>query len=243
MTGAISVVIPTYNHGAALPALFDSLRAQTDQEFEAIVVDDGSTDDTEAIVRRYVRSHDEGLRIRYLSVRHGGAPAARNAGARQARGEYLLFADADLILRPDMLEQLRTALERHPEAAYAYCRFRFGWKLFRSRPFDDNALRRNNYIHTTALIRRRHFPGFDERLERFQDWDLWLTVLEAGARGVFVPRELFRARVTRVGISSWRPRAWYAAWRLISRHAGFAPAAFRRYEAARIVVQRKHGLV
>lgn len=239
----ISVVVPSYNHGDALPGLLDSLRAQHDQDFEVIIVDDGSSDGTTGIVERYVSHHpEEARRVHYVAGEHHGAPAARNKGAALARGPYLLFADADLILYPAMLSRLRAALEGHPEAAYAYSSFRFGWKLFQSRPLDAAALGRENYIHTSALIRRDAFSGFDETLVRFQDWDLWLTLLDRGAVGVFVPDVLFRARITRAGISRWRPRVWYAFWRAVVRLIGYAPRSFRAYEEARRVVLAKHGL-
>src|SRR3989338_7896786 len=238
----ISVIIPTYNHGWALPACLDSLGAQTFQDFEIIIMDDGSTDGTETIVKEYIRSHKEEPRIRYLKIDHRGAPTARNTGARQSRGEFLLFADADLILKADMLQKLQTTLENHPEASYAYSSFRFGWKKFLSQPFDAAALRQNNYIHTTALIRRQHFTGFDERLTRFQDWDLWLTMLEQNHIGAFVDEELFIARVNQVGISRWRPRLWYRLWAVTERWTGLAPASWRKFVVAKKIVQRKHNL-
>ena len=135
------------------------------------------------------------------------------------------------------------ALKNNPQAAYAYCSFKFGWKKFTGRTFNAAALRQNNYIHTSALIRRECFPGFDEQLKRFQDWDLWLTMLKGGHVGVFVPEILFQACVTRRGISAWRPRAWYYFWSLVFRLIGLAPASFHRYLEAKKIVQLKHGLI
>lgn len=239
----ISIIIPTYNHGPALPSCLDSLRRQSFSDWEAIIVDDGSTDDTELIVNNYIHMNHEEQRLHYSKINHGGAPRARNTGAKRASGNYLLFADADLIFNQTALEKLFVALKNNPRAAYAYCSFKFGWKKFIGRTYNAAALRQNNYIHTSALIRREFFPGFDEKLKRFQDWDLWLTMMKLGHSGVFVPEILFQARVTRRGISAWRPRAWYYFWSIVVHWTGFAPESFRRYMEAKRIVQLKHGLV
>lgn len=239
----ISIIIPAYNHGAALPFCLDSLRRQTLGDWEAIVVDDGSTDGTQRIVSNYIQAHHEEYRIRYLKIDHGGAPRARNIGAKESRGEYLLFADADLIFNREALQKLLNALHINHKASYAYSSFRFGWKKFNSQPFNAAALKKNNYIHTSALIRRQRFPGFDESLKRFQDWDLWLTMLKNGFTGIFVPEVLFRARITRVGISAWRPRFWYVFWFFLNQWIGLAPRQFICYKLAKEVVQQKHGLI
>ncbi|OGL61379.1 hypothetical protein A3H10_04080 [Candidatus Uhrbacteria bacterium RIFCSPLOWO2_12_FULL_46_10] len=238
----ISVIIPCYNHGTALPACLDSLREQSIDDFEVIIVDDGSSDDTPSIVKKYIDTYINDLQIKYLKIDHRGAPTARNYGAQEARGEYLLFADADLIFHKDALRKLLSALQRNPNASYAYSSFRFGWKKFNSQPFNAAALRKDNYIHTSALIRREHFLGFDKNLKRFQDWDLWLTMLKNGFTGIFVPEVLFRARITRVGISAWRPRLWYVFWSFPYQWVGLAPRLFIQYILAKKMVQQKHSL-
>lgn len=240
----ISIVVPAYNHSSALPGLFDSLLAQTFGDWECIVVDDGSIDDTETVVRNYMDNlpHEQKQKFQYHKQANGGAPKARNAGAKLAKGEYLLFADADLILPFDWLGTMLSALQNDVQAAYAYSGLVFGKKLFAGREFGSEALRQNNYIHTSALIRTRDFPGFDESLKRFQDWDLWLTMLAQGKVGVFVPNILFTARVTRKGMSLWRPRIWYTLCALGQRVLGWAPINYRRYVEAQHIIHRKHQL-
>lgn len=234
----ISIIIPTYNHGSALPACLDSILAQSYQDFEIIIVDDGSSDNTEKIVNDYITNH-EGAPIKYQKIEHGGAPKARNRGAAESQGEFLIFADADLILKPQMLAELKKALDNHANADYAYSGFYFGWKRFRGQPFDSAKLQQMNFIHTSALIRREKFTGFDEELKRFQDWDLWLTMLKNGSQGVLVADELFRARVTRAGISKWRPSFWYKIWPIL----GWSPMSARRYEEAKRIIKKKHNLL
>jgi glycosyltransferase involved in cell wall biosynthesis len=229
----VSVVIPAYQHGRDLPSCLDSLFAQTLTDFEVIVVDDGSTDDTAQRLQPYA------ARLKVISQANQGGNAARNRGAAEARGEFIVFCDADVVMRPDMLETLVGALAAHPEAAYAYSSFAMGWKEMPGLDFSPELLRRANFIHTTSLIRRDRFPGFDPALRKFQDWDLWLTMLECGDGGVFVPERLFRCITHRGGISQWLPAA---AYQLPWGWLGWKPRALARYEAADRIIRDKHGL-
>src|ERR1700741_4506685 len=113
MTAAptVSVVIPTYNRALLIRQAIDSVLRQTFSDFEIIVADDGSTDDTEAVVRSY------GDRIRYLRVPHGGISHPRNAGMAAARGRYFTFLDSDDLLYPYALELETRLLERFPAVA------------------------------------------------------------------------------------------------------------------------------
>lgn len=229
----VSIVIPAYQHGKELPLCLESLFRQSFRDFEVIVVNDGSTDDTLERLRPY---RD---RLTLINQENRGGNAAKNRGAAEARGEFIIFCDADVIMRPDGLEVLVDALRQHPEAAYAYSSFAFGWKKFISHQFDEAALRRRNYIHTTALIRRARFPGFDEDIRRLQDWDLWLTMLERGDRGFFVDEVLFRCLPHRGGISLWVPAFFYA---LPLRRLGLRLANLEKYWEAEAVIRAKHQL-
>jgi glycosyltransferase involved in cell wall biosynthesis len=93
----VSVVIPTYNRAKFVTEAIDSVCAQTYRNFEVIVVDDGSTDDTHDVLRRY------GDRIRYVYQRNAGCSSARNTGVREARGQWVAFLDSDDTWLPDKL--------------------------------------------------------------------------------------------------------------------------------------------
>jgi len=231
----LSVIIPTYQHASTLPRALDSLFAQTRQPDEVIVVDDGSTDGTVETLAPY---RD---RIAYLYQANQGAPVARNRGFEQSTGELVIFWDADVIGEPMMLERLEAALNENPEAAWAYASFWWGRRLFQGRSFSAEALRSHNYIHTTALIHREDFPGFDESLKRFQDWDLWLTMSEQGKTGVFVDETLYRILIEsdRPSYSRWLPKFVY---RLPWRRIGWSPRVIRGYESAHAVIVQKHDL-
>jgi glycosyltransferase involved in cell wall biosynthesis len=182
----ISVIIPARNASRTIRATLDSVFAETRWPHEVIVVDDGSDESIADSLRPYED------RLTFVRIPHSGAAAARNAGAKLATGDALFFCDADLELDPTMFDKLAVALERDPRAAFAYCSFIWHGRTFVARPFDAETLKRNNYVSTMSLLRRESFPGFDESLPRFQDWDLWLTVVERSGRGVAVPEVLFR---------------------------------------------------
>jgi glycosyltransferase involved in cell wall biosynthesis len=182
----ISVIIPAHNASKTIIATLRSVFSQSLLADEVIVVDDGSTDDLEKTLAPF------GDRITAIKTPRCGAAAARNAGASIAGGEALFFSDADLELYPTLFSKLSQALEENPDTAFAYSSFIWLGKVFKARPFSATELKINNYISTMSLIRRSAFPGFDESLPRFQDWDLWLTLTERGAKGVAVPEVLFR---------------------------------------------------
>lgn len=231
----ISVIIPTYQHASTLPRVLDSLASQLRQPDEIIVVDDGSTDGTREVLSAYLD------RIKYILQENKGAPTARNVGFRESIGELVIFWDADVIGEPDMLKNLEEALELHEDASWAYSSFYWGKKLFLSTIFDQAKLRTNNYIHTSALIRRDAFPGFDESLKRFQDWDLWLTISKSGKEGFFVNKPLYKILIDedRLGLSSWIPKIFYKIpWGKI----GWAPKVIKDYNLAREVIVKKHSL-
>lgn len=232
----ISVVIPVYNHLTALTKSLQSLRLQTLQPSEVIVVDDGSTDGD---VEGAVSQASLGCKVAFIKQANGGASSARNTGFKQATGEFVIFWDADTIARPEMLESLEKALETRPEASYAYCSYTFGLKKMPAEEFNTDSLKNRNYIDTTSLIRRSALLDlpcpFDERLKRFQDWDLWLSLLEKGKIGVFVPEFLFKKLVNgRQGYSSWLPKIIFKL--------PFTTTKKAAYEAAREIVLTKHGL-
>lgn len=192
----VSIVIPAWNSTETLPRTLHAISLQTWKNLEVIVVDDGSSDNPKAVCDRFPW-------VRCVAMEtNSGAPAARNRGFRESTGEYVFFCDADVTMHPRCIERMVTTLELNPHASYAYCSFRFSWRTFDLFDFDPQRLKESNYICTMSLIRRSAFPGWDESIKRLQDWDLWLTMLEQGKTGVWVPARLFSATVGRNGISA-----------------------------------------
>jgi glycosyltransferase involved in cell wall biosynthesis len=199
-TPRVSVVLPTYNRGALLERSAGSVLSQGFRDLELIVVDDGSTDDTPAAVRRL---RDRDPRVRALRQSNGGAAAARNAGIAAARGELVAFQDSDDEWLPGHLAGNVDALSDHPDAGVVYS--------FMTRRRGDAArlvpdpesprldgdlsrvlLQRNLVGTPTALVRRRVLDQagpMDVRLPQLEDWDLWIRVAQR-------ERFLFRRQAT-----------------------------------------------
>ena len=229
----ISIVIPIYNHADSLSRALISIAAQTYQNKAVILVDDGSVDpvtvqDCAAL----------GI-IPFLIVhqKNAGAPAARNRGLQEADGTYVIFWDADVTAPSDFLEKLIRGLLEHPEASYAYTDHVFGRTLMKAQPFDADRLHNCNYIHSTALIRKPDAILWDETLARFQDWDLWLTMLAQKKIGVYVTNTIFFVEPHFGGMSSWLPRfAYYAPFCYLP----FFRPRVQAYMHAKKSVQQEH---
>lgn len=229
----ISVIIPAYNSAKNLPRTLLAVFNQSFKDLEIIVVDDESRDNTMDVLRSYAD------RVTVMSIAHGGRCAARNAGFRASKGEYVIFLDAAAVMQPDMLLVLLKTLEKNTQSSFAYSAFKWGWKTFSSYPYDSERLKKMNYIHTSALIRREHFPGFDEKIEKFNDWDLWLTMMERGHYGVHIPEVLYCVEQHSTTASSWLPKFIY---RIPWKKLGIRIGQIERYEYWREYIQKKHGI-
>jgi len=228
----LSIIIPIYNNKINLLRLLENLKQQTvfnlyQNQVEVIVVDDGSKEIEKlkaslssrhgGMVAEATRNLEiKGLELKKYFIDHSGAPAARNFGFKKSTGKYIFFCDSDVIfLQSNSLEKMLNMLENNPDKAYCYSSFKFGWKKFKLWPFDAEKLKHNNYISTMSLIRRGaleklSFPNvpFDESLKKFQDWDLWLALLEVGETGIFLPEILWQAESGGT-MSNWLPKIFY----------------------------------
>jgi glycosyltransferase involved in cell wall biosynthesis len=176
-------VIPCRDQARFLPAAIESVLAQSYQHFEIVVIDDGSDDNTEAVVRRYPG-------VQYVRQEHGGVSAARNAGLRLSTGGYLVFLDADDRLLPNALLTGLRQLAAHPECAFVsgHCVM----TGYDGLPLDSDgqerverdhyrAFLRHNYVRSlgTVMFRRavfEHVGSFDQQLIACEDYDLYLRI-------------------------------------------------------------------
>ncbi len=230
----ISVIIPTYNHANELRQCLASIKAQTFKDIEVVVVDDGSVDNPQLVVAELLPQ------AIFLRQENQGAAAARNRGFEQSQGEYVIFVDADVVMKPTMLEKMHQVLAEQPDISFVYSAFYIGKKRMKYIPFTPEKLKQFNYIHTTSLLRRNDFPGFDESLGKFQDWDLWLTLLEQGKKGAGIDEPLFKIINPGKGtMSVWLPKFVYKLpWPIF----GFTPKVLQKYFSAREIIKRKHNL-
>ncbi|HEX5668363.1 MAG TPA: glycosyltransferase [Chitinophagaceae bacterium] len=187
----LSVIIPAYNAIETISETLDSLLAQSSGNWEAIVVDDGSTDGTASVVYKY---SEKDQRISLVRQSNGGLSAARNTGIAAARYEYLLFLDADDWISPDYIENFKKVFEAEPGIDAAVC----GWQFVledgsaadnRYPPADEDMF--PHFSHTcpfvvhACVINRRLIESagvFDSKVGYVEDWDFWQRVSRAGAR-------------------------------------------------------------
>jgi glycosyltransferase involved in cell wall biosynthesis len=203
---AFSVVIPAYNQEDLVGWALKSVQRQTRPDWEAIVVDDGSTDDTADTVRGLAEADQ---RIRLITKENRGSSAARNAGIAVSRAPLISFLDSDDMLLPRYLEVMGSALAATPGAGLAYTdawaldvdrgRFRRATAMSGSRPPDvapDNPVEvmkllvHLNFIWISSTLTRRALEDagpFREDLLFAEDAELWFRVLACGYRAVRPP--------------------------------------------------------
>jgi hypothetical protein len=202
----VSVVMALHNHADHVRGALDSVVRGRYRDFELVVVDDGSTDDSRRVVGDWMLEHDS---VPVLLLSHPvnrGLPASRNTAISSARGELVLVLDSDNEIYPHALERLVAALDADRGAAFAYGILQ---KFDDSGPlellgylgWDPDRLREHNYIDALALIRRsvlQDVGGFttDIRLYGWEDYDLWCALAERGMRAVHVKEIVARYRVS-----------------------------------------------
>lgn len=193
----VSVVIPCFNQGDFVPEVLQSVFAQTWQNLEVIVVDDGSTDDTAAILGRIQEA-----RLQVVSQENKGLAAARNRGCEVANGDYVVPLDADDRILPGMIRTCMEVLMADPHLGYAYTHMQlFGDvdEVYKHAPYNFYRLLRDNDVSVCAVVRKeawRAAGGYSsEVMPGIADWDFWLRCGSKGWHGRLVPEALFEYRV------------------------------------------------
>jgi hypothetical protein len=175
---AVSVITPTWNRAALVGAAVRSVQAQRFADWELLVVDDGSTDDTAKVLAAFASD----MRIRYVAQAHAGQCSARNHGLRLARGALIAYLDSDNVWYPNYLAMAVALFAAHPEVDCAYGGMvtdlhRRGERILFD-PFDRARLLKGNFIGMSTFIHRRalvdRYGPFDEELRTLEDWDLIL---------------------------------------------------------------------
>jgi glycosyltransferase involved in cell wall biosynthesis len=189
MAPLVSVIIPTYNREKIIGKAIASVLAQSWQDFEIIVLDDGSRDNTRAAVEAC------GPKVRYFYQENKGIAGARNSGMRHAEGDHLAFLDSDDYWLPEKLARQMALFEAHPEYGMIACQCgsvaidgayreknrpgKSGWILY--------DLFRKNFIRTSAAVITRacleKVGGFDEGLREGEEYDYWLRIAAEFAVG------------------------------------------------------------
>lgn len=197
----VSVVIPCYNQARFLPEAVASVVAQTFTDWEIIIVDDGSPDDTAAVAQRLIAAYPD-RRIRLIRQENRGLAEARNAGIRMARAPYILPLDADDMIEPEMLALTVAALDTHPDVGFVYTDVRrFGAEnnILHTLPYSLERLRFENMMMPATLFRREAWEqvgGFHafSPVQGYEDREFWVSLADAGWKGLHIPQPLLRYR-------------------------------------------------
>ena len=199
ITFNVSIIVPCYKQAEFLDECLESVLAQTYTNWECIVVDDGSPDNTEEIMFFWTKKDE---RFRYLKKQNGGLAAARNSGIMASNGTFILPLDADDKISENYIEYCVKVLESSESNKLAYGRsFKFGvvneeWMLEK---YSFDKLKHNNPIYCTALYRRSDWDkigGYDEiGLCGWEDWDFWLSLLKHGGEVIYLHDIIFYYRI------------------------------------------------
>lgn len=178
---SVSIIVPCYNQAQYLSETLDSVLAQTYFNWECIIVNDGSPDNTEEVAKLYC---EKDIRFKYLFKINGGLSSARNAGIKASSGEFILPLDSDDLIGSTYLEKAIDRFRKYAETKLVYCKAElFGemtgeWKL---PDYNYNSILFENMIFCSAVFKRKDFNetiGYNENMvQGFEDWDFWLSLL------------------------------------------------------------------
>ncbi len=238
-TMLISIITPTYNREAFLPAAIESVLAQSYKEFELIIVDDGSTDNSRELINAYA---DKDPRVKYLYQENQRQSVARNYALSIAKGDFICFLDSDNYWPHDKLEKSLKAFEQHPEADIVYgdCITidEQGNELHRNnmRRYSGSIaalLLKDNFVSmNTTMTRRKCFNemgGMSGKRRVADDYDLWLK-FSARYRFQYIPEFLAYYRVMENQISSNKKLRFETNEKIILDFLAAFPDAVSEYE-------------
>ncbi|MGB1269889.1 MAG: glycosyltransferase family 2 protein [Flavobacteriaceae bacterium] len=206
MPSLISVIIPCYNQGRFLKETCDSLLAQNYSNWEAIIVNDGSTDNTEEVAEKIIKLD---TRFKYFYKKNGGLSSARNFGINKAVGDYIQFLDSDDILKPDKFSKSIKLTKNNDVVITDFLRFKSeSGKLKKAfcnlseQNFTFKSILLNWDVTYSIPIHCGMFKRtiiesvfFDEELKAKEDWFFWLQVFERNPKVTFLNEKLALYRV------------------------------------------------
>ena len=194
----VSIIVPCYKQAAYLPETIDSVLKQTYPNWECVIVNDGSPDNTDEIVHRYIGKDS---RFKYIQQENKGLATARNKGIAYSEGEFILPLDADDLIEPMYVEKAIQHFMSHPETKLVYCKAeKFGeengaWYL---EPYEYEKIIWRNCIFCSALYRRKDYDetiGYNPNMVHgYEDWDFWLQLLKPGDIVFCIDEVLFHYR-------------------------------------------------
>lgn len=220
----VSIIITSYNYGKYLPYAIDSALHQTIQDCEIVVIDDGSTDNTNEVVQHYISDS----RVKYIYQENAGQPKAKNRGIMESSGDFIAFLDADDIWMPSKLEQ-QIPLFDDPDVGVVYSRRKWIDPDGNEIPGNERILQRGNILDqifvdnficfSSSIIRRSILDEvgyFDENIPMGIDYDLWIR-LAARCRFDFIDAPLVKYRTGHANLSKNVMRRYECAHRIMDK--------------------------
>jgi glycosyltransferase involved in cell wall biosynthesis len=197
----VSVIIPCYNQAGYLSETIQSAFESDYRPLEVIVVNDGSTDSSLQVALSLLEKY-EGLEV--IDQENSGVASARNAGIRQAKGDFILPLDGDDKIHPQYISKAVSVLISRPAIKVVYCKGKKfdenGLKDWNLKPFSRRALARDNMIFVSALFRKKDWEevgGFSEDMTMGrEDWEFWIKMLKNAGEVVQLPMVGFFYRLT-----------------------------------------------
>jgi|WetSurMetagenome_2_1015567.scaffolds.fasta_scaffold85015_2 glycosyltransferase involved in cell wall biosynthesis len=194
----ISVIIPCFNHGKYINEAVESVLGQTYQDFEIIIINDGSTEElTNRLLFQYSKP-----KTTVLTIRHQGLATARNIGIEKSKGEYILPLDADDKIGSKYAEEAVKMLDLNKHIGIVYCeadRFNVKPERWELKEYDLQEELVENQIFCSAFFRRRDWEmvgGYNPKMiYGYEDWDFWLSLIEMGRKVYKLPDVHFFNRV------------------------------------------------
>lgn len=202
----ISIIVPCYNQAAYLPEALDSCIAQTYGNWQCIVVNDASTDNTNDIALQYRKDHPGKFEVISFPD-NKGVCVARNTAIRFSNGEYIIPLDADDRLHPDYLSKTIEAMQAHPgvKIVFTDCRY-FGTPdaaIGERHLFTLPELAYENRLQCTALFSKRDFnatDGYRVNMDKgYEDWDFWVQMVKKETDLYRIAEPLFEVRIGLAG--------------------------------------------
>lgn len=195
---AISIITPCYNQASFIAETIESVIAQSFSKWELVIIDDGSTDSSAEIIKKYI---ERDSRIRYFYQKNSGPSVARNYGAKMSNGSFLLFLDGDDVLSSNYLKIAFEYMESHLDCTLFTTYFDFiGDRNGDSRISYINykLLLIENSIVCCSMLRKSDFlsiGGFDVNMRGYEDWELFIRLLYKNKKVYQEPQFLFHYRI------------------------------------------------
>jgi len=208
----VSIIIPTYNTAQYVTQAVESVLQSSYTDYEILIVDDESTDDTRDVLKPYLEKYNF---IKYIFQKNKGLAGARNTGIENSSGEYLVFLDSDDLILPEKLKKQVEFLQLHRDFDLCYSKsinfiennvehtFPADFPIFEGDVLEN--LWFGNFMHVNSVMVRRGkvnaVGNFNPDYRELEDWDLWLRMALSGSKFAHLPEALSMVRVRKTSMT------------------------------------------